>query len=187
LKPFGRLKRFIDRGDDETVFSFCANETEQFRAPTQEEIFRQYSPSVFRLAYAAVANRADAEDLLQEVFVRYLEHTPHCRQEEDRRRWLMKVTVNLCRSHLRSAWQKTLPLTEEIPHSDPEPEEGTVLGAVLNLPPRYRTVIHLFYYEDLPIAAIASLTGTSEPGVRAQLTRARGMLKGFLKGEFSDV
>lgn len=168
------------------MVSLCTNEQIQTQ-PTRQSVFEHYSPSVYRLALAILANRADAEDIAQEVFVRYLEKPPVCESEEHRRRWLLKVTVNLCRSLRRNVWNKTLPLSDMHPCYDPEPDDGSVLNAVLALPLPYRTVIHLFYYEDLSVFSISALIGLSEAGVKTRLNRAREMLKPQLKGVAFDV
>ena len=93
----------------------------------------------------------------------------------------MRVLVNGCKSRLRRAGRRELPLLETIPA--PEPEERPVLNAVLALPPMDRAVIHLFYYEGLSIREIAGVLGKREGAVRTSLTRARALLRDKLKEE----
>ena len=74
---------------------------------------RQYAPAVYRLAYARTGNRADAEDVTQEVFLRLLCRAPTFADGEHRRRWLLQVTANLCRDQLRAAWEEDVVFAED--------------------------------------------------------------------------
>jgi RNA polymerase sigma-70 factor (ECF subfamily) len=88
--------------------------------------------------------------------------------------------VNLCNSRLRSPWRKRrLPLLNSYPASEPEQHE--LLEQIVALEPKYRTVIHLFYYEGYSVKDISELTGQKEATVRSHLTRARQKLKLVLK------
>ncbi len=117
---------------------------------------------------------------MQEAFLRAYEKAPEFISEEHEKAWLIRVTVNLCNSRLRSPWRKRRePLLDSYPA--PKPEQRELLGHVLSLPPKYRAVIHLFYYEGYPVKDIAELTGQKESTVRSLLTRARQKLKSDLK------
>ena len=92
----------------------------------------------------------------------------------------MRVTVNMCKSRLRSHWwKKTVPLLDT--HPAQTDEQGDLIRAVVALPMKYRIVIHLFYYEGYSTREIAEIAGQKESTVRQQLTRARRMLKEFLQ------
>ena len=148
-----------------------------------EDAVRTYSDMVYRLAYSQVGNRDDADDIFQEVFFRYLRKKPRFESGEHQKAWLLRVTVNCAKKHWSSAWKrKTVPLEEDLPAGQREDEE--LEGALKKLPPRYRAVIHLFYYEDYPVEQIGKLLNTKQSTVRTQLTRARAMLRDMLKGEF---
>ena len=137
---------------------------------------------VFRLAYSYTRSRSDAEDLYQEVFLRYYEKRPQFESQEHCKAWLIRVTVNRARSLLSSAWmRKTVPLEDRIPL--PEPEEHRLDEALRALQPRDRMVLHLFYYEQYTIRKIAQLTSRRESTVRTQLTRSRRRLAAIMKGE----
>ncbi len=127
-----------------------------------------------------MGNVSDAEDMVQEALLRAYEKAPEFISEEHEKAWLIRVTVNLCNSRLRSPWRKRRePLLDSYPA--PKPEQRELLGHVLSLPPKYRAVIHLFYYEGYPVKDIAELTGQKESTVRSLLTRARQKLKSDLK------
>ena len=146
-----------------------------------EEVMGRYQTMVFRLAYSYTRSRSDAQDLCQEVFLRYFCSRPPFASEEHRRAWLLRVTVNRCKTHLTSWWvRRTVPLDDRI--SMPEPEYLELDEALRRLPEKDRLVIHLFYYEDCSTREIAKLTHSTEGAVRTRLTRARQQLGRFLKG-----
>lgn len=152
--------------------------------PTLEQIIRTYSDTVYRLAYAYMHHPADADDVFQDVFLRYVEKAPAFRDEEHRKAWLLRVTINCCRSHYRSGWWKQIvPLDKARNTSTPAPADPELDDALAKLPTKYRTVIHLHYFENYDTSEIAALTGRQPSTVRAQLTRARRMLEEMLKGE----
>jgi RNA polymerase sigma-70 factor (ECF subfamily) len=147
-----------------------------------EETVRRYENKLLRTALAIVGNNADAEDIVQEVFVRLFEKQPHFESSDHEIAWLIRVTVNLCKNNLRSFWRR-----KSVPLLDTHPAEGDgqrdTMQAVLDLPAKYRIVIHLFYYEGYSTKEIAEITEQRETSVRQRLTRARRMLKGILEGE----
>ena len=146
-----------------------------------EEAMERYQTMVFRLAYSYTRSRSDAQDMCQEVFLRYYCRRPIFASEEHRRAWLLRVTVNRCKSLLGSWWhRRTVPLDDRIPM--PEPEYQWLDEALRQLPEKDRLVIHLFYYEDCSTREIARLMRTSEGAVRTRLTRARQHLREILKG-----
>jgi RNA polymerase sigma-70 factor (ECF subfamily) len=145
-----------------------------------EETVRRNEDRILRTAVAIIGSEADAEDVVQFVFVKLFEKQPHFESPEHETAWLIRVTVNQCRSHLRSYWWKnTVPLLDVYPAQNDEQE--SIMHAVLALPSKYRTVIHLFYYEGYSTKEIAELTDQKESTVREQLTRARRKLKVFLE------
>ena len=156
------------------------------RTSQAEETVRRYSDMVYRLAFARTGNTADAEDVYQEVFLRYLRSDPQFTSEEHRKAWLLKVTVNCSKSLLTSSWfRRTEPLDEDIPVENPELLE--VYPAVQSLPVKYRTVVHLYYFEDLSVKQIASILDIGESSVKTQLHRARAMLRERLQGEYDEL
>ena len=146
-----------------------------------EEVMGRYQTMVFRLAYSYTRSRADAQDLCQEVFLRYFCSRPPFASEEHRRAWLLRVTVNRCKTHLTSWWvRRTVPLDDRIPM--PEPEPLALDEALRQLAEKDRLVIHLFYYEECSTQEIARMMRTTEGAVRTRLTRARQRLGKILEG-----
>ncbi|MGN0493368.1 MAG: RNA polymerase sigma factor [Acutalibacteraceae bacterium] len=150
---------------------------------TPEAAFRKYADEVYRLAFVRTGNRSDSDDILQEVFLRYMRVWGKMQSEEHVKATLIRITVNCSNSLLSSAWfKKTEPLDENIPAQSPEDCENA-LSEVLRLPVKYRTVIHLYYYMGYSVAEIAELTGTNPSTVKTRLSRARGRLKKTVKAE----
>ena len=147
-----------------------------------ESVIRHYSNMVYRLAFARTGNISDAEDLYQEVFLRYLTKAPSFTSEEHRKAWLLRVTVNCANRFHSSLWRKrTEPLSEALAFPAPEGEE--LWEEIRLLPEKYRTILHLYYYEDLTTDEIAQLLERTPATVRSQLTRARDRLKQLLLEE----
>lgn len=147
-----------------------------------EETIRQYSNMVYRLACARTGNRQDADEIYQEVFLRYIRKMPVFQNETHKKAWFLKVTVNCANSLWRSPWKRhTEPLTEELAAQTPESID--LSHALKKLSPQYREVIHLFYYEELSTAEIGRILHRKTSTVRTQLTRARAILKKVLKEE----
>lgn len=153
-----------------------------------EEVIRRYGDAVYRLAYSYMHNVHDADDVFQDVFLRYAERAPTFRDEEHRRAWLLRVTINRCRSHYRSAWWKRIvPLDAAAHAASPAPDDPALDEALAKLPTKYRTVIHLHYYEHYDQQEIAVVLGIQAVSVRSRLTRARQMLRSLLKEGDDDV
>ena len=153
---------------------------------TFERVARTYGDMLYRVAYHALKNRADAEDVMQEVFVRLLRARPEFRDEEHAKAWLLRVGARCAADVLRAPWRRREgPLDDGLPVPEP-PGEGGVVEAVLALPAKYRMAVHLYYYEELSVAEIAAVLGKSEGAVKSRLFRARALLRRYLK-EDGDV
>ena len=154
--------------------------------PMIERVMTEYSDMVYRLAYARTKNKYDAEDVLQEVFLRYLRRKPEFEGSEHEKAWFLRVTIN-CSKNLFASFtkNKTVSFLENLIGIT---DEEKVLGEFLvKLPVKYRTVIHLFYYEDLKISEISKLLDLKESTVKMQLTRARRLLKAYMEMEEQNV
>ena len=151
-----------------------------------DTLFQTYGDMIYRLALVRTRSVADAEDVVQEVFLRCLKSGPDFLSAEHQKAWLLKVTLNCSKSLLGSAFRR-----HSVPEdaagqlvSEDEPTDSTVYDAVMRLPDKYRTAIHLYYYEDYAVKEIARMMRTSESTVKSWLHRARGMLKEELGGEY---
>lgn len=149
------------------------------------ETVQKYSDAVYRMAYSLVRNKYDADDIHQEVFVRYLFKKPNFANAEHERAWFMRVTINLCKNLWKSAWKrKTVSLEhgfEEYAETAAASEDDSMIEMVRALPFSYRIVIHLFYYEELSIGEMAEILKMRPSAVRTRLTRARAKLRELLE------
>ena len=143
----------------------------------------RHQDMVYRIALHWFGVPQDAEDAVQEVFLRlYTEKKPFDGPEH-LRRWLIRVTVNVCKDALKSPWRKRtcgLDACMEVPA--PEAEDGSVLAAVNQLPAHYRAVIYLFYYEGYDAREIGQILGIPTATVHTRLARGRAKLKEILGG-----
>lgn len=154
----------------------------QERSLLLEQLMEQYGKKVLKLAYYHVRNRSDAEDILQEVFLRAYRGLPTFRGESSYYTWLYRITINLCRDYMqKNRWGRILPYqeatTDEQERLFEEAEGGWVFRRVMDLPVKYRTVIALYYFEDMSTKEIAQILKLTEPNVRVRLSRGKKLLK----------
>lgn len=150
---------------------------QQIISPCQfEEDYDHYGAAVYRLAMVYLGRHADAEDAVQEAFLRLLYRSPVFTDENHKRRWLLQVTANLCRDQLRGFWRKRVTeLQDTLPAAPPEEREA--LYAMIRLPEKYRLPIHLHYYEGYSVSEIAEILKLGQSAVKMRLKRGRELLK----------
>lgn len=149
---------------------------------------RQYQDMVYRIALHALGSPQDAEDAAQEVFLRlYTEKKPFAGPEH-LRHWLIRVTVNVCRDDLKSPWRRRRVPLEAVPETPvfDRPEQGALYREVMALPEKYRTVLYLFYYEELTVKEIGEVLDLRTTAVTTRLHRARAKLKERLTEVWQD-
>ena len=154
------------------------------RVLTPEEAVEHYGPLVLRTAFGLVKNMQDAEDIAQEVFLTLLKKDPAFDGPDHQQAWLLRCTINRCKSHFRSVWQSRTDGLDETLSIPFTPAESEVMKAVRDLPMKYRQVIYLHYIQGSSTAEIAKLLELNQNTVLSQLARGRAMLKKTLKGEF---
>lgn len=165
---------------------FSANETQQnaSRAALNqraEQILNTYGNSILRYAYSYLHNMSDAEEILQDTLVKFLQSAPVFETSRHEKAWLMRVAGNLSKNRLDyNKVRATDELSEELV-ADGQEELSFVWDAVKALPNKLRSVIHLFYHEGYSTAEIARLLGRNEATVRSDLHRGRARLKEVLK------
>lgn len=152
-----------------------------------QRLVERHSLTLYRLAFSYCGNRPDAEDAVQETFVKFLSVRKTFESDEHLLNWLMLVTANNCRDLLRSSWRRKrqdLDAAQETPAPERDMDTSlTVRQAIDALPPKDRGIVYLYYYEDYPVKRIAAALGMSETAVRSRLDRARKRLKRDLGGE----
>lgn len=145
----------------------------------------KYGDMILRVAFSYMKNTYDAEDIVQEVFLKLVSNKYTFDNTEHEKAWIIRVTINLCKNKLKSFWfNKTSEMSDEIKYYDKINENDSILKAVMGLPVSYRMVIHLYYYEQYSTKEIADVIGKKESTVRSLLYRGREKLKNILKEEY---
>jgi len=155
-----------------------------------DDKINQYSSTIYRVAYAYMAQRQDAEDVMQEVFFRFVRKKPNFSDEEHEKAWFIRVTANCAKTSLsRRGRRKTVSTSviENATTKSAETEDFSPLyRAVMALPPKQRLCVHLFYFEEYKISEISKVASLGEATVKSNLCRARKTLKENLKGVYSS-
>ena len=141
-----------------------------------DRVYETYGPSLYRFCLLQMKNPADAEDVLQDVFVKRLYQAPRFKSPEHERSWLYRVALNLCRDEWRRRRRSELPLEAAAGVSLPL-AELSLLDQVSNLPEKQRTVLPLHYYQGYSLQEIARLLGVTVPAVKMRLKRGREALR----------
>jgi len=143
-------------------------------------IIEREAQTVYKVAFSALGNKADSDDIFQEVFLRYIEKRPSFENTEHEKAWFIRVTINCCKKFHRLAWKrKTVFLNENIIFENTE--ENELAEALASLKPQYRIPIHLFYYEGYSTDEIAKLMDKKPSTIRMRLSRGRAILREKLK------
>jgi RNA polymerase sigma-70 factor (ECF subfamily) len=167
------------------------------QATDTHDVVVRYQDMVYGIAVTHTASKADADDVFQEVFLTYHRKQPDLNDDDHRKAWLITTTLNCARRAATSSWRtRVVPLAPaEAERVRPEPfhfateDQDAIFRALQAVPAGYREVIHLFYFEDLPVARIAALLGLEEGAVKMRLSRGRALLRDLLKdqgGYFHD-
>ena len=146
-------------------------------------LIESYSDMLIRISFSYTKNLSDAEDITQEVFIKLLEKKPSFQSTEHEKAWLIRVSINLSKDKLKSAYfRNTAPLEGDF--IDITKEDNEIIEAVLMLPLKYRSIVLLYYYEDYSISEVANILNLKDSTVGSQLSRARKLLKPILKEDF---
>ncbi len=149
-----------------------------------EQVIDRQADTVYKLAFAQLRNRSDADDVFQEVFLRYVKKAPVFESAEHEKVWFLRVTINCCKKLWASPWRRrSVPLEETIQADTPE--NYYLVEELKKLPKKYAAVLHLFYWEDMTVEEIGNLLGLSPGTVKSRLFRGREKLRDNLKGERS--
>ena len=149
-----------------------------------ERLVNTYADLILLLSYPYLSPPPDAQAICQTVFLKLIERRPAFASSEHEKAWIIRTTINACKDHLKSHWRKTTVPIEAAQHVPaPAAEPGSILASVNLLPPKYRAVIYLHYYEGYTAPEIAQLLGRLPSTVNTQLRRGREQLKTLLEKE----
>ena len=151
------------------------------------DLLDKYIDMVLRIAYTYLKNRADAEDIVQDVFLRIIDKKPSFNDESHEKSWLIRATINMCKNKVNMFWNKnkcSIDDVQEFAVSDKYNTDTSVFQAVMALGEKYRVVVYMYYYEGYSTPEIANVIGKSETTIRSLLHRARNKLKDMLKEDY---
>lgn len=150
-----------------------------------EMMIEKYSDMIYRLALTRTKSKEDSEDIYQEVFLRLSKKMPNFESKEHEKAWLIKVTINCSKNLLNSTFLKhKAEIKEEIIFETKERHD--IYYAVQELPLKYRTIIHLYYYEGYKIEEISKILKININTIKSRLTRARENLKKKIEGGMEE-
>ncbi len=144
-----------------------------------QELYEKYQDNLYIIAFNVCKNAEDAKDVVQDTFIQYYSLKKEFESEQHIRAWLIRVAINKAKNMNHTFWRRNkVPLEdymETLVFQTPESEE--LFETVMNLPEKYRIVIHLFYYEDYSVREIAGILKLSESNVKVRLSRGRMLLR----------
>ncbi len=153
---------------------------------TEEEIrelVSKYSSLIFRISYCILCNSADAEDAVQETFLRYLTKAPEFTSEEHRKAWLIKVSANVSKNMLMFRLRRETVNLEDIEDIGIDERDYETFELIMSLPAKHKIVMTLYYVEGYKSKEIAEIIGISEEAVRKRLQKGRELLKNEIEKE----
>lgn len=147
-----------------------------------EEMVTQYSTMLFRICLLQLGNEQDAQDAVQETFLRYLRKGSPCLGEAAKA-WLIKVAINICKNMKRFHMRHPSIAIEELSDYYEAPQQGQALKELMNLPVKYHSVLYLYYVEGYKTREIAKILGITENNVRKRMQRGKVMFRMVMEEE----
>ncbi|MFD2043018.1 sigma-70 family RNA polymerase sigma factor [Ornithinibacillus salinisoli] len=154
-----------------------------------DQLMYEYSDNILHLVYTYVKNRTTAEDLTQDIFIKCYEKFGQFNKQATLKTWLYRIASNHCKDYLRSWHYRKVTFNEKILDYIPSKstqvdeeiisknEQNSLTKAVMDLPIKYREVVFLHYYEELPLAEISKVTTVNLNTIKTRLKRAKELLK----------
>ena len=148
-----------------------------------KEIYDREYQRVYCIAMIYLRNIHDAQDAVQNVFIKLLEHSKFIEDEEQEKAWFITVTKNYCKDILKSSWKRKIDLGEIPDMANEEKEIYDVMTDMMKLPAKYREVLYLYYYEGYSVKDMSEMLDRKESTLQTQLATARKKLKVELEKE----
>ncbi len=141
------------------------------------ELVNKYGSLIFRISYCILCNVQDAEDAVQETFLKYLTKSPEFNDEEHRKAWLIKVSANISKNMLMFRLRRETVNIDDIENIGIAQDDYEIFGLIMNLPSKYKVVMTLYYVEGYKSREIAEIIDINEDTVRKRLQKGRELLK----------
>lgn len=146
-------------------------------ADRMEEIMKLYGNMLFRLCLITLGNATDAEDVLQETLIKYLQKAPIFEDTEHEKAWLIRVATNQCRDVLRFRNRHPVVDMADFMEAAQDMPDTEIMDALMTLPEKFRMVLILYYVEEYSIEEIAKIIGRTSSAVKMRLQKGRRLLK----------
>ncbi|MDD2371249.1 MAG: sigma-70 family RNA polymerase sigma factor [Firmicutes bacterium] len=140
-------------------------------------VINKYGDMVKRISFLYFSNKADVEDIFQEVFLKYFLNKKEFQDENHKKAWICRVTFNICKDLKKSFWRKKVISVENIYIPFESEEQSELVTAVLKLPSAYKNIIYMHYYEGFTIPEIAEASKKNINTIYSQLRRAKAKLR----------
>lgn len=144
------------------------------------DMYEKHAKSVYGVALMYLKSREDAEEAVTETFIRVMQVKPVLENDSHERAYLIRTAVNICKNLLKSSWHKNVVSDEDVLMYMATPEEESIMEELLELPPKYRVVLYMHYYEGYKAQEIADIMKVSLSAVLSRLARGRKKLKDIL-------
>lgn len=141
------------------------------------ETYEKYVNPIYRICFSFMKNPSDAEDMVQETFIKLINKKPEFDSEEHKKAWLIVTSSNLCRDALKRKSRMNESIDDYTPVYNDSPDENSTLKAILQLSPKYKTAVYLYYYDGYSTTEIAKMLKLPVSTVKNRLARARAQLK----------
>lgn len=143
-----------------------------------EEIYYKHKQTLYNISYSYLKNVSDSDDIVQDVFMKYLNSNNDFKNDDELKYWLIRVCINACINEIKSTYKKRVVLDNDISlNNDSLNEDNEIFNYVYNLPLQYKDVIVLYYYESYSVNEISKILKISQSNVKKRLERGRNILK----------
>ena len=159
------------------------SQKQQINEKEIKELVDKYSSLIFRISYCILCNSADAEDAVQETFLRYITKAPEFKSEEHRKAWLIKVSANISKNMLMFRKRRETINIDDIENIGIDQSDYETFELIMSLPSKYKVILTLYYVESYRCKEIADIIGVSEENVRKRLQKGRELLRNEIEKE----
>ena len=156
-------------------------ETSAMAAQQLEELIGQYSALLYRHCYVLLGHQQDAQDAVQEVFLRYWRYQPDLHDQEHTKAWLLKVATNLCHNHHRNKNRHPQVPLDTLPEQADTSDTPDLTEALVQLPAPYKRVVLLHYIHGYKVREIAAMERLTPSAVKMRLQKSRQLLQALCK------
>ncbi len=160
------------------------DEASKISSRKAEEMVDIYADMLFRICFVMLKNENDAEDAVQNIFLKYIYKAPEFESREHEKAWLIKVATNQCRDMKRFSMRHNHSDITKIQTSVTDPESCGIIEALMDIPEKFRIVLILYYVEGYTVKDIADIIGRSESAAKMRLQKGRKLLEEKYRKEY---